>query len=111
MFWRKKGKESGPQKKAVKKIEGVLWGYMVRQGVIVDILRNWKCVECDVVVENKPTNLTMIRIFDPAAADKKGIDVDDYATLDDHPELILYEGDYHKVGGQATDIRINQKRI
>ncbi len=110
MFWRKKGEEKGKKEKEVKKIEGALWGYMVSQhGVIVDILQNLRRVERNAVVGDKPVGLTMIRIFDPAAVKEKGIVIDDYDSLDNHPELILYEGCYREVGGQATDIRIEKK--
>jgi hypothetical protein len=111
MFWRKKWTEQkGKKKQAVKKIEGALWGYMVSQhGVIVDILQNLRRVEKDAVVGDKPVGLTMIRIFDPATADKQGVAIDDYDSLDDYPELILYEGYYREVSGQATDIHLEKK--
>jgi len=112
MFWRKKGVEEKARekkrKKEVKKINGPLWGYMVsQQGVIVDILQNLRRVECDGVVEDKP--VIMIRIFDPAAADKKGVAIEDYDSLDGHPDLILYGGYYRSVLGVATDIHIEKK--
>ena len=113
MFWRRKGgEEKGKEKKkrAVKKIEGALWGYMVsQQGVIVDVLQNLRRVERDAVVGDKPVGLTMIRIFDPGTANQKGVTIDDYKSLDNHPDLILYEGYYREVSGQATDIRIEKK--
>lgn len=89
MFWRKREQK----KKAVKKIEGALWGYMVsQQGVIVDVLPNLRRVERDAVVGEKPVGLTMIRIFDPAAANERGVAIEDHDSLDNYPELILYEG-------------------
>ena len=111
MFWRKKSPEEKAKEKKrekeVKKIEGALWGYMVSRGVTVDVLQNLRRVERNGEVEDK--SATMIRIFDPAAADKKGIAIDDYQSLDNHPELILYEGYYREVSGHATDIRIEKK--
>jgi len=109
MFWREKGEEKGKEKKksAVRKIEGALWGYMVsEQGVIVDILQNLRQVERDGVVEGKP--VIMIRIFDPAAADKESVAVEDYESLDNHPELILYEGYCREAGGRL-DIHMEEK--
>jgi len=106
MFWRKRGKE-----KAVKKIEGALWGYMVSQhGVIVDTLQNLRRVERDAVIGGKPLGLTMTRIFDPSTARGKGVVVNDYDSLDNYPELILYEGYYREVSGQATDIHLEKKQ-
>ena len=112
MFWRRKGekgvKGKEKKKKAVKKIEGTLWGYMVgERGVIGDILQNLRQVECGGVVGGK--QVTMIRIFDPASATEKGVAIDDHESLDSHPELILYEGYYLKIGGEAKDIHIEKK--
>ena len=110
MFWRKKGTaEKGKQKKkkAVKKIEGTLWGYMVSKGRTVDILQNLRRVEQDGAVGRK--QVIMIRIFDPATANEKGVAIDDYESLDNHPELILYQGYYLEIGGEAKDIHIERK--
>jgi len=110
MFWRERGEnEKGKQKKkkAVKKIDGALWGYMVSQGVIVDILQNLRRVERDGAVGGK--QVIVIRIFHPAIADKRGVAIEDYDSLDSHPELILYEGYYLEIGGQARDIHIEKK--
>ena len=111
MFWHKVGKaQKGKKRKAVKKIDGALRGYMVsRYGVTVDILQNLRCVECDAVVGDKPLGLTMLRIFNPASARGKGVAIDGYGSLDNHPELILYEGYYREVDGQATDIKMERK--
>ena len=38
-----------------------------------------------------------IRIFDESEADARKVKVNDYTTLDAHPELILYEGIYDQV--------------
>ena len=113
MFWRKKSVEEKAKekkrKKEVKKIEGALWGYMVsQQGVIVDVLQKLRRVERDAVVGDKTVGLTMIRIFDPADANQKGVDVEDYRSLDDHQELVLYKGYYQAAAGE-TDIRIDKK--
>ena len=111
MFWRKKaGEEKVKEKKekAIKKIEGSLWGYMVsQQGVIVDVLQNLRRVERDGVVGGK--QVTMIRIFDPATTKEKGVAIEEYESLDDHPELILYKGYYLEIGGEAKDIHIEKK--
>ena len=110
MFWRKKeGEQKAKQKKekAAKKIEGALWGYMVSQhGVIVDILQNLRQVQRDGVIEGNPA--IMICVFDPAAADKKGVAIEDYESLGNHPDLILYQGYCREIGGQL-DMHIEQK--
>jgi hypothetical protein len=114
MFWRKKSLEEKvkekKRKREVKKIEGALWGYMVsQQGVIVDTLQNLRRVERDAVVGDKTVGLTMIRIFDPADAKEKGVDVEDYRSLDGHPDLVLYEGYYQAAASKATNIYIKKK--
>lgn len=107
MFWRKKGQK---KKKAVKKIDGALWGYMIsRHGVAVDMLQSLRRVEREAVVGDKPVGLIMIRIFDPATAKEKGVTIDDYGSLDNYPELVLCEGYYRDVDGQAVDIHIERK--
>jgi len=110
MFWRKKEgvkKEEHKKGKNVKKIEGELWGYMVSEhGVIVDILQNLRQVERHGVVEGKPA--IMVRIFDPAAVDKKGVAIEDYESLGDNPELVLYEGYCRETGGRL-DMHIEKK--
>lgn len=50
MFGRKKDKA----KKATKKIEGPLWEYMVRKGVIIDALQKLRYVAADTEVSGKP---------------------------------------------------------
>ena len=34
----------------------------------------------------------VVRVFDPAASKAKGVQVQDFDSLNEHPELILYEG-------------------
>lgn len=77
MFWRKKSKER--TKKAVRKIEGPLWGYMVKKGAVVDVLQNLRYVFAEVEMEGE--SLFHIRIFDPARFEAAGIAVEDLEPL------------------------------
>jgi len=109
MFWRRKKTPEDERrekaKKAVKKIEGPLWGYMVTQrGVVVNVLQNLRRVERDDMVNGKPA--TKVRIFDPAIAEKEGTLIDSYESLDAHRRLILYEGYYR--GSEMADIHIGR---
>jgi len=105
MFWRRWQK-----KKAVKEIEGDLFQYMVsKQHVPLEVLRSLRIVERDVAIGDKPVGLTMFRIFRPAATNEKGVTIDDYRSLDNHPELILYEGHYQLTDGHADNIRIEKQ--
>ncbi|MFH1087441.1 MAG: hypothetical protein V1737_02490 [Chloroflexota bacterium] len=62
-----------------------------------DSLQGLKCVEQVSYVGE--ILATLIRIFDPRAAEK--VEVKDFASLDQHPELILYEGYIEKLSGKA----------
>lgn len=96
LLWGRKGSADKKKKKTVKKIEGRLWGYMVSKGVIVDVLQHLRYVEREAEYNGKPC--LEIRIFDPARTGAAGIEVEDFATLDPHPEYILYEGYISKMG-------------
>ena len=111
MFWHKMGTAlKGEKSKAVKNIEGELLGYMVsRHGVTLDELRGLKRVEREVVLGDKPLGIIMIRIFNPDIAKERGVTIDSYSKLDRYPELILYEGHYRDVSGEAMDIKIEKK--
>lgn len=109
MFWRKRGTEQkGEKKKAVKKIAGPLWTHMVtRYRVTDDVLQNLRRVERHGLVDDK--SVITIRMFDLTTADKKGVSIEDFESLDGHSELVLYAGYYRRVLGVATDIHIEKK--
>ena len=110
MFWHKVGTAlKGEKNKAVKNIEGELVGYMLsRHGVTADILRSLRRVEREVVIGDKPVGIILIRIFNPDTAKERDVTIDGYSSLDSHPELILYEGHYREVNGQAMDIKMEK---
>lgn len=113
MFWHKMGTAlKGEKNKAVKNIEGELFGYMIsRHGITLDELQNLKRVEREVVLGNKPLGIILIRIFNPDTAKEKGVTINSYSNLDKHPELILYEGHYRDANGEALDIKIENKWV
>jgi len=89
----------------VKKIDGPLWGYMVTQrGVVVDVLQHLRRVERQGTVWGKPA--IMVRVFDAPAAEKEGVLIDSYESLDSHRKLILYEGHYR--GTEMADIQLER---
>lgn len=78
------------------------WAYtylVVVLKVDPDRLSLLKCVEQLDYLEKRPVNL--IRIFDPEAAQR--VEIKDFASLDQHPELILYEG-YKGIEGEEIEI-------
>lgn len=81
-------------KKTRGKVEGldrIVWFYMIKKhGLSEQKLAHMSGAVCPAKVKDNPA--TLVRIFDPAVAKEKGVTVQDYASLNDHPELILYEG-------------------
>ena len=49
-----------------------------------------------------------IRVFNPGKADAAGVTVRNYTTLDDHPQLILYEGSFNK---KTHHLKLTSKAI
>jgi hypothetical protein len=50
---------------------------------------------------------TLVRIFNPAIAKEKGVTIEDYESLNEQPELILYEGYYMR--GRGGEIIIERR--
>ncbi len=135
MFWRKKKEENlgkaveetatGPveETEEQKKKRRSSWrdaGDWITNQDVVPYLRNTfkltdddigtrlKQVTWDGVVEGKP--VTLVRIFNPKDAAKKGINpVEDYHTLDNQPDLILYEGYWSGDRKHASYVHIEKK--
>ena len=94
----------------VKQIEGDLFQHMVnKQHVPLDILRNLRIVEKETVLGDKPVGVMMFRIFHPGAVKNKGLKIEDYDSLDDDPDLVLYEGFYQQSDGRADNIQIEKQ--
>jgi len=81
------------KKKAFKEIDGPLWGHMVNQQRIdVDTLANlMRVVDREGTLEGKAP-VTFIRVFNLNHARQKGVDIAGWETLDQNPDLILFEG-------------------
>lgn len=61
-----------------------------------------------VVLRVPPTEKTFkCRIFDPSEAQAKEIQIKDYTSLDSHPELILYEGQFDE---DSKRVELTEKR-
>ena len=89
MFWGKKsakeeGKLSGP-----KEIPGPVQNYLVAERKMdPDLVKLLKAVE-----RKSATGATFnIRVFDNSEATAKRVQVKDYTSLDECPDLIIYEG-------------------
>jgi hypothetical protein len=81
------------KKKIVKEIYGGVWGCLVNQhGIDVDtIAKELRCVEREGTIEGG-SPVTFLRIFKPKEAETRSIDVAGWETLDQHPDLVLFEG-------------------
>lgn len=104
MFWGKKsakeeGKLSGP-----KEIPIPLQNYLVaEQKMTPDLVRLLRAVQ------RKNANGTTfdVRIFDESEALAKKVQVTDYTSLDERPDLIIYEGSYDD---GAKQVKLEEKK-
>ena len=80
-------------KKPVKEIRDGAWGHLVnKHGIDVDsISREMRAVEKEGVLDGKGP-VTFLRVFRLSEVKDKGVIVTGWETLDQHPELILFEG-------------------
>jgi len=49
-----------------------------------------------------------VRVFDEGKAAQKNVIIKDYMSLDEHPELILYQGWFDK---KSMQVQIEEKKI
>ena len=104
MFWGKKsgkeeGKLSGP-----KAISGPVLNYLVTERKIdPDLVKLLK------VVERKSTTEAAfnIRVFDDSEAIARKVQVKDYTSLDECPDLIIYEGWFDE---KAKQVKLEEKK-
>jgi hypothetical protein len=78
----------------------IAWNYMKRQLKLpeAEILKMNEA-RCPAKVNNMET--TLIRYFNPKNAAEKGLTINDFVSLNEHPELVQYEGYYvHGKGGE-----------
>ena len=104
MFWSKKpakeeGKLSGP-----KEIPGSVQNYLVAERKMdPDLIKLLKAV-----VRKSTTGATFnIRVFDSSEAKAKEVQVKDYTSLDECPDLIIYEGWFDN---EAKQVKLEEKK-
>jgi len=104
MLWGKKsakeeGKLSGP-----KEIPGPVQNYLVAERKMdPDLVKLLKVVEC-----KSTTGATFdIRVFDASEAIAKKVQVKDYTSLDECPDLIIYEGWFDE---GAKQVKLEEKK-
>ena len=110
-FWKKLLAEEGQQK-----IEKLSKPHNLPQAVGREILRlgkdpvwvwHLKSVVCP---NNKKKDRYNVRVFDQTEASAKEVNIDNYYSLNEHPELILFEGWYDRRSWRA-DIKEKKRPI
>jgi hypothetical protein len=108
-FWKKNGPEAGNIKSAEGKmpkprqLPQQIGGYLViRENLDPDWVWSLRCV-----VRRYPERRAQFdfRVYNPVDARQKGIKIIGFKSLDDHPELILYQGIYNKYIAEAQFIK------
>ena len=94
MFWKRKETKEGEVKLSGPKGMPDLVG---RHMVLVEkIDPNWVWNLKGVVRPGGKEEAFYCRVFNPAQATKAGVKVEDWTSLDDHPDLIIWEGFFDK---------------
>ena len=100
MFWKKRGGPSKP-----KDIPDIVGGHLV-----TDYNQNpdwvWK-LKAVKRPRQESKNAFDVRVFDDIEAATKKVKVYDYTTLDDHQELILFEGWFDL---ESRQVQLEQKK-
>jgi hypothetical protein len=88
----------------VDSVEVIFWKYFKNQLKVPEIeVSNLKQAKIPAKVSGLEANL--FRFFDPKNAETKGVTINDYESLKNSPELILYEGYRQKVSGGEIIIK------
>jgi len=83
-----------------------IWSYMKKTHAFTEArMVQLKVAKCPAKVNKM--NATLIRIFDPDTVKEKGMTIEDYESLNEHPEVILYEG--YKIHGKESEIIIEKR--
>ena len=107
MFWRKKSakeEEKGGKLSGPKAIPGPVQNYLVAERKMdPDLVKLLKAVE-----RKSTTGATFnIRVFDDSEAIARNVQVKDYTSLDECPDLIIYEGWFDE---KAKQVKLEEKK-
>jgi hypothetical protein len=101
MFWDKKSKEEGKKEKLTvpRDIPGPVQNYLVAETKLdLDLVKPLKAVIRKTENGESPTH---IRVLDNSDAIARKIQVKNWASLDEHPDLTLYDGWFNKRSKQV----------
>lgn len=104
-FWKKKStKEESPQTKVEKLSKPQNLPQAVRRDIISHLRKDpdwvWH-LKSVVRLRNKKKRQYDVRVFDEAQAYARGVNVENYNSLNEHPELIIFEGWYDRKSWRA----------
>jgi hypothetical protein len=104
MFWDKKSRKEEGKLSGPKAIPGLVQNYLVTERKMDPDL-----VKLLMAVERKSTTGTTfnIRVFDDSEAVARKVQVRDYTTLDECPDLIIYEGWFDE---RAKQVELEEKK-
>jgi hypothetical protein len=96
------------KKKVIKQIDGSVWGHLfnVHQIDVNTLSNEMRCVEREGVLDGREP-VKFLRVFKPAEAQQRGITVTGWEILDEHPDLILFEGYLTK----SNEAHLERKRV
>lgn len=100
IFWNKKNTEKKVKLSKPEELQGVIQNYLVTEKKIdANIASLLKMVK---VKDGAGEDFFHIRIFDNSEALAKEVEVQSYKTLDEHPDLIIYEGLFNQKNKKVT---------
>jgi hypothetical protein len=104
MFWGKKSEKGEVKLSGPREIRGLIQNYLVAEKKMNPVL-----VKLLKAVEHKGTAEAQlnIRIFDDSEAQARKVQVKDYTSLDECPDLILYEGSFDE---GAKQVNLEEKK-
>ncbi len=107
MFWNKRSEKEAAKEERLRgpqAIPGLVQQHLIAEknmdAVLVQLLK-------DVVLKNATQeNGWKIRIFDDSEAQAKKVEVKNYTSLDEHPDLIIYEGWFDE---RSKQVKLEEK--
>jgi len=104
MFWGKKSAKDEGKLSRPKAIPGPVLNYLVAERKMdPDLVKLLKAVQSKSTTEGAFN----IRVFDDSEAIARKVQVNDYTSLDECPELIIYEGGYDE---GAKQVKLEEKK-
>jgi len=111
MFWKKKAAAEEPSKAKAEKLPGPKdLPQAVGSHLVVELKQNpdwvWR-LKSVVRPRSDSKDRFDFRVFDEAQVAGRKVKVKDYNSLDEHPDLILYQGRFDK---KSVEVQIEEKK-